>query len=44
VISNGFDEDDFKGIEAETPEVFTISYIGSLSGVQPVDGSLMHLN
>jgi len=40
VISNGFDEDDFKGIEAETPEVFTISYIGSLSGVQPVDGFL----
>lgn len=40
VISNGFDEDDFRGISAEQPDVFTISYIGSLSGIYPVDGFL----
>ncbi len=40
VISNGFDEDDFSGIIAEQPDVFTISYIGSLSGIYPVNGFL----
>ncbi|MBN2666144.1 MAG: glycosyltransferase [Bacteroidales bacterium] len=40
VISNGFDEDDFSGIRPEHPDVFTISYIGSLSGIYPVDGFL----
>ena len=40
VISNGFDEDDFRGIITEQPDVFTISYIGSLSGIYPVNGFL----
>ena len=40
VISNGFDEDDFSGIIAEQPDVFTISYIGSLSGIYPIHGFL----
>jgi glycosyltransferase involved in cell wall biosynthesis len=40
VISNGFDEDDFSGIIAEQPDVFTISYIGSLSGIYPINGFL----
>lgn len=40
VISNGFDEDDFRGIDSAFPEIFTISYIGSLSATQPVDGFL----
>ena len=40
VISNGFDEDDFSGIIAEQPDVFTIGYIGSLSGIYPINGFL----
>ena len=40
VISNGFDEDDFRGIITEQPVVFTISYIGSLSGIYPINGFL----
>ncbi len=40
IVSNGYDEDDFKGIAAGLPEIFTISYIGSLSATQPVDGFL----
>lgn len=40
VISNGFDEDDFRGIITEQPDVLTISYIGSLSGIYPVNGFL----
>lgn len=40
VISNGFDEDDFRGIITEQPDVLTISYIGSLSGNYPINGFL----
>ena len=40
VVSNGYDLDDFRGMNAAFPEVFTISYIGSLSAIQPVDGFL----
>ena len=38
VISNGYDEEDFAGIDASKPEIFTISYIGTLSGSYPVRG------
>ena len=31
IITNGFDEDDFKGMQATRPEVFTITYVGTLS-------------
>jgi glycosyltransferase involved in cell wall biosynthesis len=40
VITNGFDEDDFAGLKASTPERFTISYIGTLSDSYPIDGFL----
>ncbi|HNY52218.1 MAG TPA: glycosyltransferase family 4 protein [Bacteroidales bacterium] len=40
VVSNGYDPDDFRGMSAVFPEIFTISYIGSLSAIQPVDGFL----
>lgn len=40
VITNGFDEDDFSGIQSVTPDKFTISYIGTLSDAYPVDGLL----
>ena len=44
VITNGFDEDDFKGLEKTTPEDFTISYIGTLSEAYPLDGFLKALS
>ncbi len=44
VITNGYDEDDFKGLSADSPEIFTISYIGTLSDAYPVDGFLDALN
>ena len=44
VISNGYDEDDFKALHSSNPKVFTISYIGTLSGVYPVTGFLKALN
>lgn len=36
VVSNGYDEDDFKGIEVSQPEIFTITYTGTLSSLYPV--------
>lgn len=38
VITNGYDEDDFTGKTPSEPSVFTISYIGTLSGSYPVSG------
>ena len=40
VISNGFDAEDFAGINPASPEVFTVSYIGTLSDIYPIDGFL----
>lgn len=40
VITNGFDEDDFKGLTPTVPEIFTVSYIGTLSDSYPIDGFL----
>jgi len=40
VISNGYDEEDFSGSTASKPEIFTISYVGTLSGSYPVRGFL----
>lgn len=40
VITNGFDEDDFKDAINVKPERFTISYIGTLSESYPVEGLL----
>jgi glycosyltransferase involved in cell wall biosynthesis len=40
VITNGYDEPDFKGIPVTNPSVFTITYVGTLSDIYPVDGLL----
>jgi len=40
VITNGYDKDDFSGMIAETPSKFTITYVGTLSDIYPVDGFL----
>jgi glycosyltransferase involved in cell wall biosynthesis len=40
VITNGFDEDDFKELSQIKPKNFTISYIGTLSDAYPVEGFL----
>lgn len=38
VLTNGFDEDDFANIISVEPEIFTVSYIGTLSPAYPVEG------
>jgi glycosyltransferase involved in cell wall biosynthesis len=43
VITNGYDEDDFKEAINIIPERFTISYIGTLSETYPVEGLLSSL-
>ena len=40
VVTNGYDSDDFKGLHSSVPEIFTISYIGTLSNDYPIDGFL----
>ena len=44
VVTNGFDEDDFKGLNAIKSDKFTISYIGTLSDAYPITGFLDALN
>jgi len=43
IITNGYDEEDFSGIVPSSPEIFTISYIGTLSDAYPIDGFLKSL-
>ena len=43
VITNGYDEEDFKGAININPDKFTISYIGTLSDAYPVNGFLSAL-
>jgi glycosyltransferase involved in cell wall biosynthesis len=43
VITNGYDEADFKGIAANEPSRFTITYIGTLSDIYPVKGLIAAL-
>ena len=43
VITNGFDEDDFKGIPAIDPPRFTVTYVGTLSDIYPVTGLITAL-
>jgi glycosyltransferase involved in cell wall biosynthesis len=38
IITNGYDEADFSSAPPVTPEVFTISYIGTLSNAYPLNG------
>ena len=40
VVTNGYDSDDFTGLHSSIPEIFTISYIGTLSNDYPIDGFL----
>lgn len=40
VITNGYDPEDFKNIIPSKPEVFTISYIGTLSDTYPLTSFL----
>jgi glycosyltransferase involved in cell wall biosynthesis len=44
VITNGFDESDFKEVPAERPEKFTITYVGTLSDIYPVEALIPALN
>ncbi len=43
VISNGYDEEDFIGLTPSKPDIFTISYVGTLSGSYPISGFLKAL-
>ena len=43
VITNGYDEDDFSGISSTNPSVLTITYVGTLSDIYPVEGLLNSL-
>lgn len=38
VLPNGFDEEDFEGINPTLPDKFTITYVGTLSPAYPVGG------
>jgi glycosyltransferase involved in cell wall biosynthesis len=40
VIHNGYDDSDFRDIEMQNPENFTIAYTGTLSESYPIDGFL----
>lgn len=40
VITNGYDDGDFNNVKPSTPEIFTISYIGTLSDIYPINGFL----
>ncbi|NMC40572.1 MAG: glycosyltransferase family 4 protein [Bacteroidales bacterium] len=37
VVTNGYDDDDFKGLVASTPQNFTITYTGTVSPLYPLD-------
>lgn len=38
VVTNGYDDEDFKNLKPSEPEIFTISYIGTLSPAYPLKG------
>ena len=40
VVTNGYDNDDFEHVVPSLPEIFTISYIGTLSDDYPIEGFL----
>ncbi len=44
VIFNGYDDDDFKVMDESEPDIFTLSYIGTLSDPYPLDGLLKALS
>ena len=44
VLPNGFDEEDFEGIRPTEPDLFTITYVGTLSPAYPVEGFIEALD
>ena len=38
VITNGYDESDFKDVKVTSPSRFTITYVGTLSDIYPIEG------
>ncbi len=44
VITNGYDESDFKSNPRMTPTRFTITYVGTLSDIYPVEGLIAAVN
>lgn len=44
VISNGYDEEDFKALIQKTPGKFTITYVGTLSEAYPIENVLRALS
>jgi glycosyltransferase involved in cell wall biosynthesis len=38
VITNGYDESDFKEVPKIVPKKFTITYVGTLSDIYPIEG------
>lgn len=38
VLPNGYDEEDFEGVENILPERFTLTYVGTLSEIYPTEG------
>jgi glycosyltransferase involved in cell wall biosynthesis len=43
ILSNGFDESDFKGIKIIKPSRVTLTYVGTLSDIYPIEGLLSSL-
>jgi glycosyltransferase involved in cell wall biosynthesis len=43
VITNGYDESDFKEVPKIIPERFTITYVGTLSDIYPIEGLISAL-
>lgn len=43
VITNGYDESDFSNIQSVVPSRFTITYVGTLSDIYPVEGLVIAL-
>lgn len=44
ILPNGYDEEDFEGILPSVPEVFTITYVGTLSPSYPVKSFIGAVN
>lgn len=44
IVPNGYDEEDFAGIAESKPDIFTLSYIGTLSDSYPLNGLLAALS
>lgn len=44
ILPNGYDEEDFEGIVPSVPEIFTITYVGTLSPSYPVGSFISAVN